>query len=161
MKQQIRSIWVLLFIIFSTIYVNAQSNTKYKCMVQMNNYTGEGAYIVVSLINEKDEYEKTLYVMGNDKKWYPDLKAWHNAYKKRSNDISAITGASVSGGNRTVVTINIDKSKINVGYKIRFETAVEHNRYYQKDAEVQLTTAGLSTQTEGKGYIRYVRFSGI
>jgi len=44
-------------------------------MLQLNNYTGEGAYIVVLLINKNDEYEKTLYVLGDDKKWYPDLKA--------------------------------------------------------------------------------------
>jgi hypothetical protein len=129
-------------------------------MIQLNNYTGPGAYIVVSLIDKNDQYEKTLYVMGDDKKWYPDLKAWHNAYKKKSTDINAITGASVSGGDRTVVTLNIDNSKMNAGYKIRFESAVEHNPYYQKDAEVSLTTEGLSAKVDGKGYIRYVRFSG-
>jgi len=59
-----------------------------------------------------------------------------------------------------MVTLNIDKSKINVGYKIRFESAVEYNRYYQKDAEAPLTKEGLAAKTDGTGYIRYVRFSG-
>ena len=36
-------------------------------MLQMVNYTGEKAYIVVSLINPKGQYEKTLYMMGPDK----------------------------------------------------------------------------------------------
>ncbi len=128
-------------------------------MIQLNNYTGPASYIVVSLINKNEGYEKTLYVMGDDKKWYPDLKAWHSAYKKRPANIDAITGASVAGGDRTVVMLNIDNSKINAGYKIRFESAVEHNTYYQKDAEVPLTTEGLVSKTEGKGYIRYIRFS--
>ncbi len=75
MLQKIKYILPCLAIIISTVQVYAQPSTKYKCMLQLNNYTGEGAYIVVLLINKNDEYEKTLYVLGDDKKWYPDLKA--------------------------------------------------------------------------------------
>lgn len=132
---------------------------RYKCMVQMTNYVGEGAYLVMSLIDAKSSYEKTLYVMGSDKKWYPDLKEWHKAYKKKPTNISAVTGASVSGGDRSVVTIEIESSKINAGYKIRFETAVEDKPYYVKDLEVPLTTESLAGKNEGTGYIRYVRFT--
>src|SRR5687768_12904571 len=94
----------------------------YKCMVQMTNYMGEGAYIAVSLINGKGAYEKTLYVMGSDKKWYPDIKEWHKAIGKKTPNISAITGASVAGGDRGVMVLKIDKSKIDKDYKLRFES---------------------------------------
>lgn len=128
-------------------------------MVQMTNYVGEGAYIAVSLIDAKGAYEKTLYVMGSDKKWYPDLKEWHKAYKKKPTNISAVTGASVTGGDRSVTVLDIETDKINKGYKLRFETAVEDNKYYLKDIEIPLTTEGLAAKTEGTGYIRYVRLS--
>lgn len=137
----------------------AQKTTKYKCMVQMTNYIGEGAYIVVSLVNSKGAYEKTLYVMGSDKKWYPDLKEWHKFQKSKPANISAITGASVTGGDRSATVFEIEDSKINAGYKLRFETAVEDKGYHVKDAEVDLTTAGLAAKTEGTGFIRYVRLS--
>ncbi|MFW0718320.1 DUF2271 domain-containing protein [Pedobacter sp. N23S346] len=140
-------------------FSSAQKTTKYKCMVQMTNYVGEGAYIAVSLIDAKGAYEKTLYVMGSDKKWYPDLKEWNKAYKKKPTNISAITGASVTGGDRSVTVLDIETDKINKGYKLRFETAVEDNKYYQKDIEIPLTTEGLAAKTEGTGYIRYVRLS--
>ena len=39
---------------------------QYKCMIQIKNYKGEGAYVIVSLINPKGDYEKTLYVIGDD-----------------------------------------------------------------------------------------------
>jgi hypothetical protein len=132
---------------------------KYKCMLQMSNYMGEGAYVVVSLIDGKGNYEKTLYVMGSDKKWYPNLKQWHKAYSKKPSNISSITGASVTGGDRSMTVLEIDNSKINAGYKLRFETAVEDKEYHEKDAEVALTTEGLAAKTEGTGYIRYVRLS--
>jgi hypothetical protein len=142
-----------------TVAAQKAGTTKYKCMVQMTNYMGEGAYIVVSLIDSKGAYEKTLYVMGSDKKWYPNLKSWHKFYSKKPANISAVTGASVTGGDRSVTVLEIDNTKLNAGYKIRFETSVEDKPYYEKDLEVALTTAGMAAKTEGTGYIRYVRFS--
>lgn len=133
--------------------------SKYKCMVQMTNYVGEAAYIVVSLVNPSGAYEKTLYVMGPDKKWYTHIKEWHKFNTKKPANISAITGASVAGGDRSVTTFEIDDSKINAGYKLRFETAVEDKEYHVKDIEIPLTKEGLSGKTEGTNYIRYVRFS--
>nr|WP_295922395.1 DUF2271 domain-containing protein [uncultured Dyadobacter sp.] len=133
--------------------------SKYKCMIQMTNYTGEGAYMVVSIINPKNAYDKTLYVMGSDKKWYNSLKEWHKAYAKKPAGISAITGASVTGGDRSVNVFEIENSKINAGYKLRFESAVEDKEYFVKDLEIPLTTEALSAKSDGTGYIRYVRFS--
>lgn len=138
--------------------VTAQTS-KYKCLLQMSSYTGEGAYIVVSLINPKGEYEKTLYVMGDDKQWYNSLKEWHKYQTKKKADISAITGASVAGGDRSVTTFEIEDTKLNKGYKLRFETAVEDQKYHADDVEIPLTTEAISLKTEGKGYIRYVKLN--
>jgi hypothetical protein len=136
-----------------------KASSKYKCMVQMTNYMGEGAYIVVSLIDPKGAYEKTLYVMGSDKEWYPDLKEWHKALSKKNGNISAITGASVAGGDRGIMNLDIETAKINKGYKLRFETSVEDKEYHVKDLEIPLTPEALAAKSDGTGYIRYVRFS--
>jgi hypothetical protein len=143
----------------STTFAQSTGTSKYKCMIQMTNYMGEGAYIVISLINGKGAYEKTLYVLGPDKKWYNSIKEWHKFQSKKPANISAITGASVTGGDRSVNVLEIDNAKINAGYKIRFESAVEDKDYNVKDLEIPLTTEALSAKSEGTGYIRYVRFS--
>lgn len=140
-------------------FTSSAQTTKYKCMIQMTNYMGEGAYIVVSIVDAKGGYDKTLYVLGSDKKWYKTLKEWHKAYLKKPSNISAITGASAAGGDRSVVELDIENSKLNSNYKLRFESAVEDKPYYVKDLEIPLTTEGLSAKSEGSGYIRYVRFS--
>lgn len=154
---------LLLVFIFLDIteksFAQKSPSTKYKCMIQMTNYMGEGAYIVISLIDPKGAYEKTLYVMGPDKKWYNSLKEWNKFRTKKPTNISAITGASVTGGDRSVNTIEIENSKVNSGYKIRFESAVEDKEYHVKDAEIPLTTEALSSKSDGSGFIRYVRFS--
>jgi hypothetical protein len=158
--KSILKISLIALICVSSFQATAQTS-KYKCMLQMSNYMGEGAYIVVSLVNAKGEYNKTLYVMGDDKKWYKTLKEWHKFYSKKPTDISAKTGASVTGGDRSITTLEIEDNKINKGYKLRFESAVEDNKYYTADLEIPLTTEGIAAKTEGKGYIRYVRLNKI
>jgi len=158
MKQSIR--FILMACLCLTIKLSFAQTSQYKCMVQMNNYQGEKAYVVVSLINPKGQYEKTLSVMGSDKQWFNTLKEWHKYQTRTREKINGVTGASIGGGDRAIVSLEIEKAKINAGYTLRFETAVEEQKYHTKDVEVPLTTAGLAAKSDGKGYIRYVRFSG-
>ena len=151
------SVWSILFVQLPAM-AQGTGTGKYKCMIQMSSYSGEGAYLVVSIINPKNGYDKTLCILGSDKKWYNSLKEWHLAFSKKPKNISAITGASVTGGDRSVNSIEIDNEKINAGYKLRFESAVEDKPYYAKDLEIPLTTESLTSKSEGTGYIRYVRF---
>ena len=55
----------------------------------------------------------------------------------------------------------IADSKINKGYKLRFESAVEDQKYHATDLEFPLTTEAMADKKEGKGYIRYVRLNKI
>ena len=155
MKNILKIGFVTLFTFASFGFANAQTS-KYKCMLQMTNYSGEGAYIVVSLVNPQGKYEKTLYMMGPEKKWHDTLKQW---YRSGGNKVklNGITGASVAGGDRSIVNISVDDKYLDKGYKIRFETAVEDGKYHVSDAEVPFTKVGVSEKTEGKGYIRYVK----
>lgn len=128
-----------------------------KCLVQLTNYQGEGAYMVVSLINPEGKYEKTLYVMGEDEEWYHDLIEWYPFFESGEEEIDAISGATVGGGERTVCVLSFDESKLDAGYKLRFETAVENQKYHADDVELPLTTENITGKFEGKGYIRYIR----
>ncbi|WP_420802991.1 DUF2271 domain-containing protein [Tenacibaculum larymnensis] len=136
---------------------NTNDSATYKCMIQMKNYTGEGAYIAISLLNPTGEYEKTLYVQGDDDEWYSDITEWWKFQGKVRTDIDAITGATISGGNRAITVLKIDNDKIDNGYKIRFESAVEDQEYYKNDVEFELTTENLKGKFEGNGFIRYIR----
>lgn len=158
--KKISKIVALLAVCLLTVTSFAQGKkSKYKCMIQMTNYPGEGAYLVVSLMNPSGAYEKTLYVMGSDKKWYKDIKEWNKFYSKKPSNLSAISGASVSGGERSVVVLELEDSKVNAGYNLRFETAVEDQEYHVKDIEFPITSENLSGKIEGTNYIRYVRFT--
>ena len=153
-----------LSIITLTVLTGLQASAqqaKYKCLLQMTNYQGLEAYVVVSLIDSKGNYEKTLYMMGPDKQWYNGFKEWDKNLTKKKENLNGITGASVAAGDRSITTFTIDESKLNKGYKLRFETAVEDKLYHVEDVEIPLTTDGITQKTEGKGYIRYVKLNKV
>ncbi|SFD24537.1 DUF2271 domain-containing protein [Algibacter pectinivorans] len=154
--KQTKYITILSLLLVTFLAFTAKPNT-YKCMVQMINYNGEGAYVVISLINPEGTYEKTLYVQGDDDEWYHDIAEWWRFYGKTKTDIDAITGATIGGGERAINVIEIEPDKINTGYSLRFETAVEDKEYFIKDVEFPLTTQNIKLKHEGKGYIRYIR----
>lgn len=154
----LKYITILLIIAFTTVSLKSNNSTKYKCMIQMKNYTGEGAYIVISLIDPEGNYEKTLYVHGDDEEWYHDITQWwKNLFGKKRPNLDAITGATLSGGKRAITILEIEKEKLDKGYKLRFETAVEDQEYYVDDVEFELTSASVKSKKEGKGFIRYIR----
>ena len=128
-----------------------------KCMIQMVNYEGEGAYVVISIINSEGNYEETLFVQGKDSEWYSDITEWWKFYGKYRPNIDAISGETIKGGERTVAILKIPSEKIDKDYSIRFETAFEDQEYYETDVQFKLTSENLQNKTEGKGFIRYVR----
>ena len=138
-------------------FTSLSEKTKVKCMIQLKNYTGEGAYLVISLLSPDGAYEETLYVQGKDSEWYSEIPEWWKFYGKRRADIDAISGATISGGERTITVLQIPSDKVDKGYVLRFETSVEDQEYYKDDLEVELTSENLKSKKEGKGFIRYAR----
>ena len=136
-----------------------------KCKIEMIEYRGEGAYIAVSLMDEKGKYLKTLYVLGEDKTWFFDMRLfWANL---KSNGligddayyahVDGITGPTIGGGKNLVVPLLLNKSEIGKGYKILFETAVEDKGYFKSDLNFELTEKSLNDNFEGTGFIKSVR----
>ncbi|MEM9649440.1 MAG: DUF2271 domain-containing protein [Bacteroidota bacterium] len=148
-------LFVLTLIAFG--FASKVETVNYKCMIQLTNYTGHGAYVVVSLLDKDGNYLETLYVQGEDEEWYHDIPEWWQFYDQKKTKIDAITGATVGGGQRTIQVLKLPLDKIDAGYQLRFETAVEDQEYFKDDVQFELTSENLKTKVEGKGYIRYIR----
>ena len=157
MNKLINLFSIILIIFLCSFNNNFSEKLNYKCLIQMKNYTGEGAYLIISLINPDDNYEQTLYVQGNDPDWYHEITYWWKFYGKKRNDIDGISGETLSGGERSINVISFDKSKLKKGYKLRFETAVEDKNYFKNDLEINLVELNTETKYNGNGFIRYVR----
>lgn len=157
MKKLSKIIPFLFILIFLMVGFTTNETKPVKCLIQMTNYNGEGAYVIVSLMNPNGEYEETLNVLGKDPEWYSEISEWWKFYGKRRPNIDAISGETISGGERTVSILQIPINKIDKGYSLRFETSVEDQKYYKDDLQFPLTTESLNSKKEGKGFIRYVR----
>lgn len=129
-----------------------------KMMIQMKNYSGEGAYVVISVVDKKSNYLQTLQVYGNDPEWYYELTEWWKFQGKKRRSLDGITGETISGGERKMGILKIPTQYIDKGYRLRFESAVEDKEYHSKDLEFGLSTKNLKKPMEGKGFIRQVRF---
>ena len=151
-------VFILLPLTFLTFaFKGNPDKTSFKCMLQMINYKGEGAYIITSLIDPQGDYDETLSILGDDPEWYHEIEEWWSYFGREDRKVDGITGATLSGGERKVIVFNIDNSKINNGYKIRFETSVEDQKYHPIDLEIPLDSEIVKAKEKGNGYIRYVR----
>ena len=161
MKKTIRNISLVfvfgLQILVGYSFINFQPSVSYKCMIQMMNYTGEKAYVAVSLIDPNNNYVKTMYVQGDDEEWFPDLKEWWTFSDASNEKIDGISGATIGNGARNIISLGFDASQIDSGYKLRFESAVENQEYFPIDAEVPLNSETIKNKVDGKGYIRFIR----
>lgn len=127
-------------------------------LVQLNEYTGPEAYFHVYLVNPSGKFDRTLWVSGPEKIWWPDSKRWYGYFNRAREDVDAITGASTPAGARSVMRVEIDPNLVDAGYKLRVETSVENADNVQEDAEVELTTGNQRIKTPGTGYVRYIRY---
>lgn len=127
-------------------------------LVQLNEYSGPEAYFHVYLVNPEGKFDRTLWVSGSDKIWWPDSKRWFGYYSRAGEDVDAITGASTPSGARAVMRVEIDPTLVDAGYKLRVETSVENADNVQQDAEVDLTSQNQRVKTPGTGYVRYIRY---
>lgn len=150
--------WMFIFsFVFGLVSFKSPAPVSMKCLVQLTNYSGEGAYVVVSLIDNKGKYKKTLQVFGKEKRWWDDLPSWFKFISSTKENVDAVSGASITAGGRKIFTLQLDESLFNAGYKLRFETAVENKEYQEKDVEIDLSDDNIGKNINGTRYIRYVK----
>ena len=151
---------LILILISSFTLLSALSikkdNLSLRCMLQMKNYSGHGAYIVISLLDENKEYKKTLRILGDDREWYNEIEEWWKFFGKERRNIDGITGATLSGGERKIIALNIPQK--NPDYYLRFETAVEEQKYYPSEIDIKISQLETTKKYNGDGYIRYLKF---
>lgn len=151
------SLAIVTLVSFGFKKASAPAQVSFKCLVQLTNYSGEGAYIAVSLLDNKGKYKKTLQVFGKEKRWYDDLPSWFKFITTTKENVDGVSGASITAGSRKVFSITADDTVFDKGYKLRFETAVENQEYKEKDVEMDFSEANVGKTINGTGYIRYVK----
>jgi len=148
------------FLFWSEILISVPtSEASLRCMIQMVNYDGEGAYVVVGLVDSEGNYLDTLYVLGDDEDWYYELEEWWKFFGRSKDSVDGITGPTLGGGERTILQLNLQEDWLDRGYGLRFETGVENEGYFPREVVIPLTSDLQHGKHPGEGFIRYVRLA--
>lgn len=156
----------IIFLILTLQSSMKEETVSVKCMVEMNNYRGEGAYFAISVIDKKETYLKTIFVLGTDKTWFSEMKSFWSHLRKNNlfldDDfyplIEGVSGPTISGGERRILSLEIPKSLYDKNHSLRFETAIEDLGYHADDINVTLNKEALSQSYQGTGFIRNIKF---
>ncbi|SFR47652.1 Predicted protein [Yoonia tamlensis] len=128
-------------------------------LVQLENYAGENAYFALYLIDPDDRFVRTLWVSGDEARWYPDQPRWWKYVGRAQEDLLPVTGASTAAGDRAVIRIALEPEVLDAGYQIRVDTSVEDQQNFPNDIQIPLESTAHGEKIEGTGYVRYIRYA--
>ena len=157
MQKRLLKFGLSVLAVFQLVAFTAPPSKNYKCMLQLVNYQGEGAYIIVSVLDAEGQYQETLRVIGKDAQWYPDLKEWYAYFTASKQAVDGLSGATISGGERTVFSFNLNEKYMDSNHILRIETAVEDQEYHIDDVKLPIISDAFSGKVEGSGYVRYIK----
>ncbi len=121
---------------------------------KLDNYGGNGAYVVIYVTDASGQYAGTLWMAGGKSKYYRHLTDWRRLSGGNRSEIDGITGASVGSGQTLGITLDLADTLIDAGYEIHIDTAVEDMRENPSDVTVPLTSAGAGKPVKGRGYVK-------
>lgn len=127
-------------------------------LVQLNDYDGHEAYFSLYLVDPQGKYVRTLYVSGDEERWYPDQPRWWKYVGRAGEDVSAVAGASTAPGDRSVIRVDLEEEVLDTGYSVRVDTSVEDQSNFPTDVDTPLSADAQGDKIPGTGYVRYLRF---
>lgn len=124
----------------------------------LNNYGGDGAYLVLYVTDPQGAYAGSLWMAGGKSKYYEHLGDWYRATGGDLAQINGITGASVGAGRTLEITLDLADALFDAGYTLHVDAAVEDMRDSPNDVAVSLTTAGAGQPVRGRRYVASLRY---
>lgn len=126
---------------------------------ELQNYSGNGAYLAIYVTNAEGRYQEALWIAGQKSKYYKHLTGWARGSGQRSSEYDGITGASITSGKTLSVTLDLADQYIDSGFYLRIDTSVEDKRDHRDDIAVPLTSEGVGKAVSGRGYIKAFTYS--
>ncbi len=83
-------------------------------------------YYVIYLADNKGKFVRTLQLFGYNLSYAKTLRGWYRNATRAGEDIDALSGASLRGGEEFVGDFDIDNTHISQGYKLILETSSEN-----------------------------------
>ena len=81
---------------------------------QLQNYSGDGAYLAIYVTDAAGKYQKTLWVAGKKAKYYKHLRDWARGSGLTASEFAGVSGASAGSGKTAELRVPLttqDKGK--------------------------------------------------
>lgn len=121
---------------------------------QIASYQGPNAYFAVYVTKPDGTYDSTLWVAGQNGRYYRHLRNWVRGISAAGGNVDGISGASVGAGQTLKVNATIADALIDAGYQIHVDSAVENGGEYADNIVLPLTQANSGVPITGDGYVK-------
>lgn len=146
--------------ILPALLLSAQASAREMTFtINLKDYAGDGAYLVLYLTNAQGRYQQTLWVSGQKSKYYKHLSGWARGSRLNSIEYDGMTGATTASGSTLVVTLDVSDAYIDTDYQLRVDTAIEDLRDNRDDIVSPLSTDGAGKIRSGRGYVNTFSYS--
>lgn len=120
----------------------------------LKSYGGEGAYVVLYILDAAGKYKGTLWMAGDKAKYHRHLSDWARTSGGKPAEIDGITGASVGSGKTLKISVDVADALINAGYTIHVDTSVEKGMDNPSEVVAPLDAASSGKAVAGDGYVK-------
>jgi len=121
---------------------------------QIATYRGPNAFLAIYLAKPDGGYDSTLWVAGQNQRYYRHLRNWVRGISAVGGTIDGISGASVGTGQTLSVHASVADAMIDAGYQIHVDSAVENGGEYPNDVVMPLARANSGVAATGTGYVQ-------
>lgn len=121
---------------------------------QVASYRGPNAFFAIYVTRPDGSYDSTLWVAGQNQRYYRHLRNWVRGISAAGGTIDGISGASVGAGRTLSVHASIADTMIDAGYQIHVDSAVENGGEYANDVVMPLAQASSGVAAAGTGYVQ-------
>ena len=83
-----QSFFKILLVPFLLLFLPIEEEVEIKCLLEIMDYRGEGAYFVISVLDKEENYIKTVYVLGDNKSWFSELKYFCEVSNRCANTMT-------------------------------------------------------------------------
>ena len=121
---------------------------------QIATYRGPNAFLAIYLTKPDGSYDTTLWVAGQNQRYYRHLRNWVRGISSAGGNIDCISGASVGAGQTLTIHASVADAMIDAGYQIHVDSAVENGGEYPNDVVMPLAQANSGHAAVGTGYVQ-------
>lgn len=118
------------------------------------SYRGPNAFFAIYVTKPDGSYDSTLWVAGQNQRYYRHLRNWVRGIAAAGGNIDGISGASVGAGQTLTVHASVADAMIDAGYQIHVDSAVENGGEYANDIVMPLAQASSGVAATGAGYVQ-------